>query len=325
MALSEYASVSLAASRHECTHAPRVELRQLEHFLAVVEEGSFTAAAGRLYMVQSSLSASLLSLERTLGTDLFIRGRRGAELTDAGRALVEPARAALRSLQVARDAVAEVSGLLHGTVRIACLPSSLPVAFDIGRTIRLFNQKYPGVEVKVVRAGAPAMVGMVAEGQVDFAVTPSVEGKLGKLSFQSLIRTELGLVCPAEHRLAGARNVEPQDYLDELILDLPRGWQARELFDRVLAEQGAERKTSLEVDDWVGALALANRGTGIAYGPIGCIADTPFAGLDVATIVGAPTWELGIATRDEALRGAAGRAFLAAYLRDCASTQAELI
>ena len=69
-----------------------MELRQLEYFLAVVEEGSFTAAAARLYMVQSSLSASLLSLERELGTELFIRGRRGTELTDAGRALLEPAR-----------------------------------------------------------------------------------------------------------------------------------------------------------------------------------------------------------------------------------------
>jgi hypothetical protein len=46
---------------------PAVELRQLEYFLAVVEEGSFTRAAARVYMVQSSLSASLLSLERELG------------------------------------------------------------------------------------------------------------------------------------------------------------------------------------------------------------------------------------------------------------------
>ena len=58
-----------------------VELRQLEYFLAVVEEGSFTRAAARLYMVQSSLSASLLGLEKELGTDLFIRGRKGTVTT----------------------------------------------------------------------------------------------------------------------------------------------------------------------------------------------------------------------------------------------------
>src|SRR3954454_5080051 len=96
-----------------------VELRQLEYFMAVVEEGSFTSAAARLFMVQSSLSASLLTLERELGTELFIRGRRGAELTDAGQAFAEPGRAALAEADRARDAVAEVKGLLRGTVRIA--------------------------------------------------------------------------------------------------------------------------------------------------------------------------------------------------------------
>src|SRR3954452_21519928 len=96
-----------------------MELRHLEYFLAVVEEGSFTRAAARLYMVQSSLSASLLSLERELGTELFIRGRRGVELTDAGRALLDPARAVLADANHARDAVGEVKGLLQGSVRVA--------------------------------------------------------------------------------------------------------------------------------------------------------------------------------------------------------------
>jgi len=71
-----------------------VELRRLEYFLAVVEEGAFTRAAARVNMVQSSLSAVLLNLERELGTELFIRGRRGSDLTDAGQALVGPARTA---------------------------------------------------------------------------------------------------------------------------------------------------------------------------------------------------------------------------------------
>src|SRR3954447_22666132 len=102
---------------------PFMELRRLEHFLAVVEEGSFTAAAARLFMVQSSLSASLSALERELGTELFVRGRRGAELTDAGRALVGPARATLDQVDKAKDAVGKVRGLLLGTVRVAVAPS----------------------------------------------------------------------------------------------------------------------------------------------------------------------------------------------------------
>jgi DNA-binding transcriptional LysR family regulator len=295
-----------------------VELRQLEHFLAVVREGSFTAAAGKLFMVQSSLSASLLSLERELGADLFIRGRKGAELTDAGRSLLEPARAALRSLQDARDAVAEVSGLRQGTVRIACMSASVPDRIDVGPTIRRFRREHPGIDVHLVPADARTMVDMVADGDVDFAISPAA-GDLGpRLSFHTLMQTELAVICPVGHHLAGARDIHPRDILEELIIDLPRTWESRNLFDGLLRAHGLERPASVEVDDWLGALTMVKRGTGIAYGPRQCVEEGPFSDLAVARIAGAPAWAYGVIARDEALRGAAGRAFLAAYLDSCA-------
>jgi DNA-binding transcriptional LysR family regulator len=291
-----------------------VELRQLEHFLAVVREGSFTAAAGKLYMVQSSLSASLLSLERELGSDLFIRGRKGAELTDAGRALLEPARQALLALQNVRDAVAEVSGLRQGTVRIACMPAGVPHNLDLGPTIRRFRREYPGVEVRLIPADARRMMALVADGDVDFAVTPATSDMGARLSFHTLACTELAVICPSDHRLAGARDIDPGELLGELIIDLPRSWESRQLFDGVLRERSLERRASVEVDDWIGAMAMVQRGTGISYGPREAIDEGAFSGLGVATIAGAPEWEYGVTTRDESLRGAAGRAFLAAYL-----------
>ncbi|MCW2676180.1 MAG: Transcriptional regulator, LysR-family [Modestobacter sp.] len=121
-------------------------------------------------MVQSSLSASLLALERELGTDLFIRGRRGAELTDAGRAFLEPARAALAEADRARDAVAGVKGLLRGSVRVAV--AAVPRNIDVVETIRRFRDEHPGVDVHVVPVGARDMNDLVAEGRVDFAITP---------------------------------------------------------------------------------------------------------------------------------------------------------
>ena len=298
-----------------------MELRQLEHFLVVVREGSFTAAAGKLYMVQSSLSASLLSLERELSSDLFIRGRRGAELTDAGRALLEPARKALAALQDVRDAVAEVSGLRQGTVRIACMPAGVPGNLDLGPTIRLFRREHPAVEVRLVPADARSMMTLVADGDVDFALTPATSDMGPRLSFHTLVCTELAVVCPPDHRLAGARDIDPSELFDELIIDLPRSWESRQLFDGVLQEHGLKRRASVEVDDWAGALAMVHRGTGISYGPREAIDEGTFTGLAVATIAGAPAWEYGVTTRDDSLRGAAGRAFLAAYLRNYAAAR----
>jgi DNA-binding transcriptional LysR family regulator len=292
-----------------------VEFRHLEYFLAVVEEGSFTGAAGRLYMVQSSLSAALLGLERELRTDLFIRGRRGAELTDAGRAFLGPARAALAEAGRARDAVAEVVGLLRGSVRIAAV--AVPGSVDVVETIRRFATEHPGVDIHLVPVGAQQMVDLVADGQVDFAITPRVDRLNPCLHFEPLIRAPVVLICPSGHKLAGAREIDVCEVVDETIIDLPRGWHARALFDRMFEERCLARRVRLEVNEWLSVLTMVQRGLGVSYGPRACIDPDIFCGLDVATLTGAPVWELGVVTRDEALRGAAGRAFLAAYLEQC--------
>ena len=290
-----------------------MELRQLEYFLAVVEEGSFTGAAARLYMVQSSLSAALRGLERELGTELFIRGRRGVELTDAGRALLEPARAAIADAGRARDAVAEVKGMLRGTVRVATV--AVPRRVDVVETIRQFQARNPGVQVYLLHDGAKDLVGLVAEGQVDLALTPLTHRTGPALRFEPVLSTPLAVVCPAGHRLDGAHDVDVGELLGEPIIDLPPGWWARDLFDHMLEERDLRRQVRLEVDEWFGVLAMVQRGMGVSYGPQACIDDAVFGEVAVATIADAPQWELGIAMRDQALRGAAGRAFLDVYRR----------
>jgi DNA-binding transcriptional LysR family regulator len=292
-----------------------VELRQLEHFLAVVEEGSFTSAAARVFMVQSSLSASLLALEREIGTELFIRGRRGAELTDAGRAFLPPARAAVGEAERARAAVAEVKGLLHGTVRVAYAVA--PRILDVAATLLRFRGEHPGVHVQAVPTDVRTAAAWVVDGRVDFAVTPRIDRSGSAFRFRPLMSSPLALVCPADHRLAGARDVDPRDLVEESIIDLPRGWESRELFDRLLTEQGLARQVTLEVQDWLAVLALVQRGTGISYGARACIDDDIFDDVELSTLAGAPLWELGVAYRDETLRGAAGRAFLTTFVEQC--------
>src|SRR4029450_13039493 len=107
-------------------------------------------------MCRSSLSSSLIALERELGTGLFIRGRRGAELTDAGHALVGPARATLAQVERAKDAVGEVRELLRGTVRVAIAPS-LPRRIDVTDTIARFHEQHAGVDVRILRTDSRTM------------------------------------------------------------------------------------------------------------------------------------------------------------------------
>src|SRR6201996_535428 len=92
----------------------RMELHQLEYFVAVAEELSFTRGARRAHVVQSAVSAAITRLERELDAPLFERTRRKVVLTDAGAVLLPEARATLAAAQGARDAVAAGRGGLRG-------------------------------------------------------------------------------------------------------------------------------------------------------------------------------------------------------------------
>jgi DNA-binding transcriptional LysR family regulator len=272
-------------------------------------------------MVQSSLSASLLTLERELGTELFIRGRRGAELTDAGRAFLGPARAVLREVDRAQDAIAEVEGLLRGSVGVATVP--LPPELDMSQTISDFRAEHPGVDLRVVPVGTQEAVKLVAEGEVDFAVAPLPPQAGRTLRFETLYSTPLVAICPSGHRLAGGPALDARELIGEPLIDLAHGWWSRALFDRLLEEGGLHRDSRLEVTDWHSVLTMVQRGVGLSYGPEACIDLETFDRIDVVPLAGAPTWELGVVTREDGPGGAAGRAFLAAYLSQCRQPRAD--
>src|SRR4051812_17626258 len=112
-----------------------MDLRRLGLFLAVAEHGSFTAGARAAHVAQPAVSLAIRELETELGADLFVRGRRGATLTAAGDALLEPARQALRDVETAAAAVAAVTGLVAGGPDVASLatPSARPLAPPLRR------------------------------------------------------------------------------------------------------------------------------------------------------------------------------------------------
>ena len=95
-----------------------MELRQLTYFVAIAEERNFTRAAERIPIAQPAISQQIRRLEAELGEPLFLRDRRGIQLTPAGQALLPHARSALPAAVGGRDAVAALSGLLTGRLTI---------------------------------------------------------------------------------------------------------------------------------------------------------------------------------------------------------------
>src|SRR5688572_21560818 len=115
-------------------------LRQMEYFLAVVEEGSFTRAAERLFVSQPALSHQIKALERSIGGELIERLPHGLRPTPMGRAFIPHATAAVNAADEARRAAREVGQLEAGELRIGTLHSiALGVVPAAIRAWRLTN------------------------------------------------------------------------------------------------------------------------------------------------------------------------------------------
>lgn len=146
-----------------------MDLRQASYVVAVVDEGSFTAAAASIPVSQPALSQAIASLERELGAPLFHRIGRRVTLTPAGEAFVEPARRMLRDAAVARSVVAQAAGLTAGRLDIVALPTLVvePLVDLVGR----FRHAHPGVLVRIVEPeGADAVLDLVRDGTCELGL-----------------------------------------------------------------------------------------------------------------------------------------------------------
>ena len=242
-----------------------MELRQLEHFIAVAEESSFTRAARRLQVVQSTLSVSVRALERELGAELLERTTHRVRLTDAGRALLAEARNALAAVEAGRDAVAAVQGGVRGTVRIGIMNSLRLI--DLASALTRYHRERPQVQLVPHTAvgGSVELVAGVLDGSLDLAFTALPGPYPSGLSVRPLASEPLLLACPDDHPLAGREQVALAELNGERFVDFPVGWGTRAIVDRVFEQAGVRREIAVEVSDVPTAVELVRAGFGCAF------------------------------------------------------------
>lgn len=241
-----------------------MDVRQLEYFLAVVDHGGFNRAATALYLSQPSLSQAIRALERDLGSDLFDRIGRRVVLTDAGTALIEPARAAVRGLELARASVESVHGLRTGRVRIAAMPSQAvaPLTGMISR----FHRAHPGVSVSVRAAfTARDVTEMVRTGVTELGLLaspdaiPDTEVRTHPLPEQRFV-----LLAPPDGPFAPDTTVvDRKDLAGQRLIVGQQGTGMRRYVDDLIAE-GAELTLAVETEHRVAILPLVLAGAGLA-------------------------------------------------------------
>lgn len=175
-----------------------MDIHQLETFLAVVEEGSFSGAAKALGRTQPAVSQVIARLEDELGQRLFERPARRGGMTDAGKALVEYAKRLLTVRDQARVALEDVRALRAGRLVVAANELTCLYLLPV---LDQFRRLYPGVSVTVQRSLASRVPASVLDYAVDLGVTtyrPLEEGIRSVIVYKD----ELVFVVPPTHPLA---------------------------------------------------------------------------------------------------------------------------
>lgn len=270
-----------------------MELRQLQHFVAVAEESHFTRAAQRVNIVQSALSSSIRALEEELGTQLFVRSTRQVRLTTAGGVFLGKARAALEAVREARDTMAAMQGLNQGTLSIGTV-QSLPAFLDLPLLLARFHAQHPGIEVRLCQGSSSHLLEKIRSGRLDLAFLPLCEPSAG-IATTMIACEALVMICAPDHALASRDEVPLCLLKDTAFVDFEPDWGTRKLVDRAFLEVGIERRTVFEVSDLETLLELVARGLGIALVPE-AIAGARRSSLAIVRLAGTELcWELVVA------------------------------
>jgi DNA-binding transcriptional LysR family regulator len=188
-----------------------MELRHLRYFIAVAEEKHITRAAERLGMQQPPLSQQIKSLEQELDAQLFLRKARGVELTDAGRAFLEEARATLRHLDRAFESTRRASRGEQGRLCVG-VTSTTPFHPVVPRAIRAFREACPMVALTLEECLSNESVDRVRNEQMDVAFIRAATGTGHELAVTSLLDEPMVVALPATHMLARTRAETPVSF-----------------------------------------------------------------------------------------------------------------
>ncbi len=189
-----------------------LDLSQLEIFLSIAEEKSFSRAAEKMLRTQPALSIAIKKLEEDLGETLFDRSSKSGTLTEAGKILISYAQRMINLRDEAIEAVSELKGMYRGRLTIGANESTS--LYMLPKLLMEFRKRHPRIKIEVYRNVSERIPSEVLERNLDFGFL-SYDPMHPSLQSMEVHRDELVLVVPAKHRLAGAKQVTVKDLGEE--------------------------------------------------------------------------------------------------------------
>jgi LysR family transcriptional regulator, regulator of abg operon len=190
-----------------------MELRQLRHFVAVVEQGNLSLAARRVFISQPALTRSIKNLEDLLGTQLLERQPRGVVPTAAGELFYQYARMILNDCQRATEGIKTLKAGISGNVSIGI--GAIFAEGVISQVVSLVAEQLPDVNLTVTEGYFEELVQALQMGRLDFLLTNfPIAVHSEELVMEPLLELEIAVVAGPQHPLAKRRNLALEELLD---------------------------------------------------------------------------------------------------------------
>jgi len=251
-------------------------------FLAIAELGGFTRAGQRLHRSQPAISRRLGILEQELGAPLFERLRGRARLTEAGRAFLPYAEAALASLRDGRDAVHGLQSRIEGTVSLALVGTLADT--HVIEALRRFAARSKHIRLELRTASSREVTDLVRRGEATLGLRYNASERPELVSLDAGSETMLVVAAPG-HRLVGRRVREARLLTGERWVGFPpppgeRG--TAQILERQLIRAGLEGAEVILIDSLTAQKRLAQAGFGLALVPESSVRDELLQGSLVA-------------------------------------------
>ena len=248
-----------------------MNLRHLEHWLALADTGSFSRAAEKLHITQSALSRSIQALEEDLGGPLVDRVGKKNELTPLGRSVLERARRIVQEAQELKQGAALLQQGGLGSLRVGL--GSGPGAMLMTPWLRYMAENHPTVHVAVSRGSTELQLTQLRERELDALVVDVRRVEAAPdLKMSHVVEMRAGFVCRQGHPL---RSLHPDGVPFEALLSYPIASiqlsqeVARLLVDHYGPRANPAQMTTLQCDDIASLLDVVGQTDAIYLGIVG--------------------------------------------------------
>jgi LysR family transcriptional regulator, carnitine catabolism transcriptional activator len=242
----------------------RIELIELETFIAVAELGHFSLAAKRLHVTQPSVTSRVQRLESALGTKLLVRTTRKVETTPQGARLLAEATSALVGLRKAVDELRQQARQARQSVVVAATP--LLAAIILPPIIRAYSKRFTDIRVQLCDLHYFDVLAALEAGTADFAVV-AFDGDNNRFRFEALWSEDLVLVAPADHPLARLRSVTLEEIATCPLMVIEQYEPIRSRMAEELKRCGLNLPPSRSAKNLTTFLGMLDAGLGVALLP----------------------------------------------------------